>query len=282
MKQRCPEKGMLHLLYETVPGRFLLKGLTRPGLSRFAGRVLSTRASRILIKPFIRRNHMDMTPYERVEYGSFNDFFSRKIRLSQRPLDPDPDALISPSDSKLTAVPITRDGIFRIKHANYTLKSLLRNEELASRFEGGWALIFRLSVDDYHRYCYSADGQKEANVRLPGILHTVQPIAVETFPALCENSREYCLIHTERFGDMIAMEVGALLVGKIVNHHPERECVKRGVEKGFFQYGGSTVVLLLEPGRLQPEALFVHNSEAGKETPVRYGQRVGTAMIRDA
>lgn len=269
----------LSLLYGTSVGRLLLKPLTAPPLSRLAGRFLSTGASRMFIRPFIRSNHIDMCEYEPGPFPSYNAFFSRKILPEKRPVDMDPSHLISPCDSKLTALPITQDCFFTLKHTPYTAASLLRKDALAAEYAGGWALIFRLTVDDYHRYCYPCDGEKEDNVFLPGVLHTVNPIANDFFPIYKENAREYTVLHTDTFGDMIMMEVGALLVGKIVNHHGTAS-VKRGQEKGFFQFGGSTVVLLLKKDTVTIDTDILENSAQGIETVVRFGEKIGCASMR--
>ena len=147
---------------------------------------------------------------------------------------------------------------------------------MAKRYAGGYALIFRLTVDDYHRYCYVAEGEKSENTRIPGVLHTVNPIANDHFPIYKENSREYSILHSAKFGDILMMEVGALLVGRIVNHHEAAE-VTRGQEKGYFQFGGSTVVLLTEPGSVIIDEDILHNSREGTETIVRYGEKIGIA-----
>ena len=75
----------------------------------------------------------------------------------------------------------------------------MRHNELtlAKDYVGGYALIFRLTVDDYHRYCYVADGQKEANIFIRGVLHTVNPIANDYYPIYKENSREYSILHNQ-------------------------------------------------------------------------------------
>jgi len=91
---------------------------------------------------------------------SYNEFFSRRIRPDARPVRLEPEVLISPCDSKLTVLPITQEGRFTLKHTVYTVSSLLKDLELAAKYEGGYAMIFRLTVDDYHRYCYVADGKK--------------------------------------------------------------------------------------------------------------------------
>lgn len=265
---------ILRGLYTNAAGRALLKLLISPPLSRTAGWALSTKASKVLIKSFIRKNGIDMSQFQPGPYESYNDFFCRPIRPELRPVDMDPQHLISPCDSKLTALPIGPDARFVLKDTPYTLDSLLRDPGLAARFEGGWALIFRLCVEDYHRYCYIDGGSKEANIFLPGVLHTVNPIANDVYPIYKENSREYTLIHSDSFGDLVQMEVGALLVGRIVNHHAQAQ-VSRGQEKGYFQFGGSTVVVLLEKGRVEIDPDILKNSAENIETVVRMGEKIG-------
>ena len=272
--QQDGQDRLLALLYGHAFGRMLLKPLTAPVLSKIAGQLLSTRASCMLIRPFIRANKIDMTQFEPVRYHSYNEFFSRKIRQDGRPIDRDPNHLISPCDSKLTVLPITPDTRFTLKHTEYTVASLLKNTKLASKYAGGYALIFRLTVDDYHRYCYVADGDKTKNIRIPGVLHTVNPIANDYFPIYKENAREYSILRNQEFGDILMMEVGALLVGKIVNHHGKAH-VSRGQEKGYFQFGGSTVVLLLKAGVVEIDEDILENSRAGIETVVKYGEKIG-------
>ena len=267
---------LLAALYGSAPGRMLLKPLTAPWLSKAAGRFLSTGASKVFIKPFIKSNHIDMSQFEPVEYESYNDFFSRRIRPEARPIDMDPRHLISPADSKLTALPITETGRFTLKHTEYTVGSLLKDPTLAAEYVGGLCLIFRLTVDDYHRYCYAFSGEKGENIRIPGKLHTVNPIANDFFPIYKENAREYTILHTRAFGDVIAMEVGALLVGKIVNHHGQAP-IRRGQEKGYFQFGGSTVVLLLKKDAALLDEDILENSRNGIETVVKFGERIGIA-----
>lgn len=274
----CPgrQDRLLAALYGCALGRALLKPLVRPWISEFAGRFLSSRLSVPLIGPFIQKNGIDMSQFQAVKYDSYNAFFSRKIRPEARPVDMSPDHLIAPCDSKLTALSITREGSFALKHTRYTVASLLKNAELAEAYVGGIALVFRLTVDDYHRYCYVADGEKSANVRIPGVLHTVNPVANDYFPIYKENSREYSILHSGMFGDILMMEVGALLVGKIVNHH-EAACVTRGQEKGWFQFGGSTVVLLIPPDKVQIDEDILRNSAENAETVVKMGESIGCA-----
>lgn len=280
IEKKDGQQKILSLLYGTLAGRLLLKPLIRPWLSRLGGRLLSTGASRVLICPFIRSAGIRMEEYEPQDYKSYNDFFSRRIRKECRPVDMDPAHLISPCDSKLTVLPVTKDCRFTLKNTSYTVASLLRDETLASRYTGGWAMIFRLAVDDYHRYCYAAQGHKGENVRIPGVFHTVNPIANDHYPIYKENTREYTVLSSRGFGDILVMEVGALMVGKIVNHHGEAE-VLRGQEKGYFQFGGSTIVMLLEPGRVIPDADILENSRQGVETVVHFGENIGISCSKN-
>ena len=136
--------------------------------------------------------------------------------------------------------------------------------------------MFRLCVTHYHRYCYPASGVKGDNVFLKGRLHTVRPIALEACPVFTENCREYTVIDTEQFGSVLQMEVGAMLVGKILNHHGAGP-ITRGQEKGMFLYGGSTVILLLEKGRATLAPHLLEASLCGEEVPVQMGQPIGKA-----
>ena len=139
--------------------------------------------------------------------------------------------------------------------------------------------IYRLCVDDYHRYIYPVDAKKSRNVRIPGIFHTVNPIANDYYPIYKENTREYCLLKTEGFDTLLMMEVGALLVGKIENRTQGQAIVHRGEEKGNFAFGGSTIIVLTREGTVLPEMRFVEHTRKGIETKVKMGERVGRGNV---
>lgn len=267
----------LRAVYGSAPGRLVLKLLIQPGVSRFCGVILSSRISALGAAALMKKYHMDPSDYQTDRFGSWNEFFRRQFRPEQRPVDRAPDALISPCDGKLQCCTIRRDGSFTIKRCRYSLETLLRNRTLAAEYEGGQLLIFRLTVDDYHRYCYIADGRKSKNVSLPGVFHTVNPAAEEWFPVYQENAREYSCLETERLGKVLMVEVGAMLVGKIVNHHGETTAA-RGQEKGYFEFGGSTILLAFQKDRVSVDRDIQQNSAEGIETLVRLGERIGTAL----
>ncbi len=265
---------VLRFLYHTSCGRSVLKVLTLPALSKAAGVFMDSRFSVPLIDGFIKNNNIDMSEFEERDFVSFNDFFTRHVKNGKRPVDMSDDSFIAPCDGNLTVYNIYSDGIYHIKNSSYKISDLLRSEKLAKKFENGYMMVFRLCVDNYHRYHYLDDGIKSVNRSIPGILHTVMPIAVNSCNVYCENSREYTLLRTKNFGDVIQMEVGAMLVGKIKNHH-EKHRFKRGEEKGMFLYGGSTIILLVEPGKVMIDDDILTYSANGIETPVKFGQKLG-------
>lgn len=265
----------LEVLYGHWGGRLLLKPLISPAVSEIGGAFLDSGISRIFIKGFIRNHSIDMGEYREKKYSSYNDFFTRRMRPDARRVDRNPEVLVSPCDARLSVSRIGEDSVFFIKHTAYTAESLLRDRELAGKYAGGYLWIFRLCVEDYHRYIYADGGRVTSPVRIPGVLHTVNPVANDHYPIYKENTREYVILRTERLGTLLQMEVGALLVGKIVNHE-RGNMVRRGWEKGHFAFGGSTVILMTEKGAVRPDQDILENSAKGAETKVRLGERVGT------
>lgn len=277
IKKETDQDQFLKFIYSHTLTRAMLKPFLAPRISKAAGKLLDSRISCLMIPSFVRKNQIDLSIYEEKEYSSYNDFFTRKILSEERPIDRRENILISPCDGKVTVCPIEKDRLFLIKQTQYTVRSLLKEERLAQKYEGGTAYIIRLTVDDYHRYCYVADGRKSSQRRIQGIFHTVNPVANDYVPVYKENTREYCLLKTEWFGTVLMMEVGALLVGKINNLEQECTMVLRGAEKGYFEFGGSTIVLLTELGKVKPDEDLVENSEKGIETLVKQGEAIGSS-----
>lgn len=270
----------LRFLYETKLGGVVLSIFVRKPVSDFVGWFMQRRISALWIKKFLKNSHIDMRQYENRKFKSFNDFFTRQIRPECRPVDLEPTHFISPCDCKLTVFPINEDSTFAIKGGRYTPEQLLRNKELAQAYAGGTLLVFRLTVDDYHRYCYPDSGVKEENVHIQGIYHTVNPIAFRKHAVFRENTREYTVLHSDNFGDLVIMEVGATLVGRISNLHGARR-VSRGEEKGHFDFGGSTIVVLVKPNVLRVDQDILRNNAAGCETVIKYGERIGVRQNKD-
>jgi len=275
ISQNDAQNKILSYLYKSQPGRILLKVLVQPWVSKLSGAVLDSSWSKVLIPLFIKSYKINMDEYEERGFSSYNDFFTRRIKAGKRVIDQEPDHLIAPCDGKLTVYHIDEDSKFIIKDTPYTLHSLLRSRKLADYYKGGTLLVFRLTVDDYHRFCYIDNGKKTKNYHIKGVFHTVNPLANEHFPIYKENTREFSLLDSENFGRIMIMEVGALLVGRIVNYHEEKE-VKRGEEKGKFEFGGSTIAVCLKKGKANIDEDIIRNSAKGIETVVRMGEKIGT------
>ncbi len=270
MSKQIKESRSLYFLYHTIAGRMVLKALCAPWISKIAGWYMNTPLSKPLIHKFIKNNQIDLSQFETQYFKCFNDCFSRKIKMEYRPIQGDDFNLISPSDGLLSAYTIRDDLVLPVKQSKYTISSLLQNSQLAERYKDGTCLVFRLCVHHYHRYCYPIGGQKTENIFIPGKLHTVRPIALENLSVFTENSREYTII-TSPIGDVLQMEVGAMLVGKIQNHHGSKT-INKGDEKGMFLYGGSTIILLLEKDAVPINNTYFEKTNNGEETPVVMGQ----------
>ena len=270
---------LLPFLYHTRLGRLLLKPLTSRRLSCLCGHLLDLRLSKLLIPGFVRRTGIHTDDFDLSDIRSFNSFFCRPLKPGKRPIVSAPEALIAPCDSVLTALPVWQDTVIAVKQSRWTLRSLLGDQKLAEEFDGGLCLIFRLQVADYHRYCWFDSGQKGTNVFLPGILHTVRPVALEDLPVFTLNCREYAVLESDHFGKAVQAEVGAMLVGRIVNRCPGPAKVYRGEEKGHFEFGGSTVLILLkaESAELRPD--ISEASARGIEIAVRMGEQIGRTMF---
>jgi phosphatidylserine decarboxylase len=268
--------------YEDPVGRVIFDKLINGWLySAVHGLRQELPGSRAEIPRFVETFGIDMREAERpIEaYRSFNDFFTRRLKPDARPIDADPDVLVSSGDGKLTVYPTLADGVrLPIKGARLPLSALLGSEADASSFLGGAALILRLSPQNYHRFHFPADGTASPTRLFKGRYHSVNPIALAQVPDLyCHNKRTVTFLETPVFGRMALIEVGAITVGRIVQTHSPGP-VAKGQEKGYFAYGGSTMVALFEPGALAFDDDLVADSAAGIEVRVRMGERIARAL----
>ena len=152
IEENRQDKFLRHL-YNDWGGRLCLKIIIQPFVTRLGGWFLNTRLSARMIPGFVERNHIDLSSCTRQEFASYNDFFTRRLKVGQRPVAADDSVLVSPCDGKVTVSRIGSDSRFYIKDTLYTLERLLKNKKLAERYLGGYAVILRLTVDDYHHYC---------------------------------------------------------------------------------------------------------------------------------
>ncbi len=277
----CPESQYgatgLEFLYGNPVGRLLLRVVaTRPMFSELATWRWRSLRSAAGIDDFCRRFGVDVYHYVKPEGGwaSFADFFTRDFADGARPLAQNPAALVSPADGLLTVVPIEA-GTLVLKGMSYTLAGLIGDEAVAALFTGGTALVVRLTVADAHTYVYPTSGRVVRRGRLGGLLHTVGPAG--DAPFLMTNRRAWELADTP-LGPMLTVEVGAMLVGRIVNTGPTR--FERGQRKGHFEPGGSTIVVLLAADAVRIDDDLLAASARGLETRVRACEQVGVRHDR--
>ena len=260
--------GAVRFLYGTAFGRGLLKTIQTTHADRLVVRFLRSPRSRAFTARYVKRNHIPISREELRRYASFRDFFVRDREDAR--VDMTPGHLISPCDGWLSVFPITEESCFPVKSSRYRIGDLLQDEALAKNYMGGICLIFRLCASDYHHYCYIDDGFQGQTFHIEGQLHSVQPIACETFPVYTLNRRCWCLLDTEHFGPVVQTEIGALVVGGIVNNEGYTR-FSRGMEKGRFELAGSTIILLFEPNRIRLRPEIAQQLSEGREVRVEQG-----------
>jgi len=270
--ERPAGTSALRVLYGNRLVRPLTNSLvTKRWVSRVLGWPTTWRISTKKIPAFVAEHDICMDDHPRRDYRSFADFFVRTINPGARPFDPDLQRLCSPADSKLLAVAVG-DSTVRVKGFDYTLDQLVGRPWTGPRPR--WALVFRLTVDDYHRFSYVDDCTVTERYELPGRLHTVGPWS-DGLPVLAENHRVVVRMDTSHLGPLVAVVVGAMTVGRVLVYPVDT--ASRGDEQGRFELGASTVVLLTDA---QVDDDIADRSAQGVETRVRLGEAVGTAPHR--
>lgn len=263
---------ILWLLYHTMMGRAFLKILVNPRFSHIAAWLLNSSVSRLAVPHFVKKNNIDLSKCEKQKYNSFNDFFTRKKIVDVCKIK---GTVVSPCDGYLSIYRINGRSV-EIKNCTYTISNLLRSEKLADYYNEGYCMIFRLEPKHYHRYIYISDAVIKSTRRIEGVLHSVRPVAFNGIPIYRENSREYTVMNSKELGTFIQMEVGALLVGKIQNHSDKGK-VSKGDEKGYFEFGGSTIVVLFRKDRIKFVRTIMDICDTERELPVKIGTVIGTS-----
>ena len=163
------------------------------------------------------------------------------------------------------------------KNISYSLSELLQDDEIAKEYEGGTCLVLRLCPIDYHRLHFVDDGIAEKSNIVNGNYYSVNPVALERIPKLyCQNKREWSVFHSKNFGDIIHVEVGATCVGSIIQTYKENTHISKGEEKGYFEFGGSTVVLFIKKDVVEIDEDILNHSKNEDEVRVLMGERIGT------
>ncbi|GMG19979.1 unnamed protein product [Ambrosiozyma monospora] len=214
------------------------------------------------------------------QYGSFNEFFYRKLKPGARPVDAlnDDKVITSAADCRLSVFPSVEESKkLWIKGTTFTVDKLLGPKFDSRKFIDGSIIIFRLAPQDYHRFHSAVDGTIKRIHKIEGEYYTVNPMAIRSsLDVYGENVRVIIEIATENLGTVMMVCVGAMMVGSTVLTANEGDHIKKGDEVGYFKFGGSTVLLLFESGRIVFDNDVLENStKKGVETLVRVGMSIG-------
>lgn len=204
------------------------------------------------------------------DYASFNDFFTRRLKPGARPVG---EGLVSPADGRLRLfLNADADLPFPLKGATRSLRTVFDGAAPAGRYD---IAVIRLAPVDYHRFHFPCDCRTADPVRVvPGLYHSVNPIALLRHPDVYADNERQILKGRAAFGDFWLVDVGAFGVGTIVQTFSGAEHAK-GDEKGYFKFGGSTVVFVASAGAVAFDLDLVRNSAEGLETRVLCGERIG-------
>lgn len=270
----------LNWSYSSPSGKGLVELLFKKKLfSKLYGRYCDTKMSSKKINDFIETFNIDMSTYSKPndQYSSFNEFFIRPLSSTARIIPKDKNILISPCDGKISAyADIDLNNIVQIKGFTYSLKELIQDDETCNLYHGGTCLIFRLCPTDYHRFHFFDNGICGDTTKIKGHYYSVNPIALKNVNKLfCQNKREWSIFHSDNFGDAIYMEVGATCVGSIIQSYSPNSKVTKGDEKGYFKFGGSTVIVFFKKDVVQIHEDILNQTQLGFETSILMGEKIG-------
>jgi len=278
-------EGWLRFAYENPVGRLSVWLIARRAVfSKWFGRRMSKPESALRVVPFITQYNLDVDEFAKspFDYKTFNDFFYRALKPDARPIAGGDDVAVLPADGRHLVFPnIDAAEGFYVKGAKFTVRELLDDEDLASRFAGGAMVISRLCPVDYHRFHFPVAGAPRESRLVQGWLYSVSPIALRRrIRYLVENKREVTVIDGSPFGPVAMIEVGATNVGSIRQSFVPGRPVAKGDEKGLFAFGGSCVITLFTRGSIRFDDDLVAQSREQRETYARMGERLGVLVAR--
>ena len=273
-------KKYIEWTYESLIGKNLTEIFLKKKLfSKLYGLYCDTKLSSNKINAFIKDYNIDinLSLKKANEFNSFNEFFARKLTSSAREINFDLNALISPGDGRLTCYTnISIDNLVQVKNITYSLRKLINNDNIASNYENGVCLILRLAPTDYHRFHFIDSGIPTESHFINGFYYSVNPIALKNISNIfCENKREWTLFKSDNFDEVLMIEVGATCVGSIIQTYTPDTKVNKGDEKGYFKFGGSTIILFFKKDTVNIDADILQQSNLGFESKVSFGETIG-------
>lgn len=269
----------IRLLYKALGAREMEKKRIKKMLKSLSikqGKKFDDPASVAQIEGFIAFHRLDMSEVllPTAQFRNFNEFFYRALKPNARPCSaPDrPEVIVSPADSR-SVVFNTIDDATRIwvKGRDYSMEKLFGDAYPleAKRYKGGSMGIFRLAPQDYHRFHIPVDGTLGTPKTIEGEYYTVNPMAIRSaLDVYGDNVRVLVPIDSVAHGRVMFICIGAMMVGSTVITRRPGERVKRAEELGYFKFGGSTILLFFEPGRMVYDDDLIDNSSGALETLV--------------
>jgi phosphatidylserine decarboxylase len=231
---------------------------------------------------------LDLSEAKKEKFASMHDCFTRELKAGARPVDMDPQIIVSPCDAIVGACGrIEGTTLLQIKGFPYTLEDLLGAPAQVERHRNGIYVTLRLTSSMYHRFHAPHDCRVEQVTYISGDTWNVNPIALKRVEKLfCKNERAVIETRLAATGDMLALvPIAAILVASIRLHclsRPIRESgrsaipcptdYRKGDEMGWFEHGSTIVVLA-------PETMSL-SSNVQTGSVIRQGQpllRLGTA-----
>ena len=271
-------EGFLKFSYANPLGALPLHVMVkRAAFSKWYGKRMDDPATKAKVAPFIRQYGMNPSEFADApeSYRTFNEFFYRKLKPEARPIADS--TVVFPADGrhlgfqKASAI----EGVF-VKGQKFDLGKLLGDDSLAAKYADGSLVLSRLCPVDYHRFHFPASGTPGEVRTINGPLFSVSPIALRRRLAyLWENKRTVTKLETENIGTVLLMEIGATCVGSILQTFTPGQPVKKGDEKGYFAFGGSSTITIFEPGAVKLSADLVEQSSRQIELYAKVGTEMG-------
>ena len=214
------------------------------------------------------------------EFKHFNDFFYRRLKPEARPLAGGEETAVFPADARhMGWERADRIKNVFVKGQSFDLPSLLGSDALAEQYAAGAVVLSRLFPTDYHRFHFPVSGVPSPWTKLGGPLASVSPYCLRGHLAwLWTNKRNLTLIRSDLWGKVAMLEVGATGVGLIEETYVPDVLSVRGAEKGYFAFGGSTVMCFFEPGKIELASDLLEKTADGLELFARQGDVMGTSV----
>ena len=274
-------ESYLNWIYSSPLGMKVLELFIKKKMtSRISGYYCDRALSKAKISKFVNEFKIDMNLFEIPEKGfkNFNEFFYRKLKKDRIHIASDEADFISPCDGRILAYEaIDINMLIQIKGITYSLAELIGQDSINLNYAEGTCLIVRLSPENYHRFHFVDQGTCSPTTKIKGFYYSVNPTSINRINKLfCSNKREWSVLNSANFGEILYVEVGATFVGSIIQTYNHHGRVNKGDEKGYFKFGGSTVILFLKKDVLKIDKDIIEQTKKGIECRVSMGERIGS------